>query len=158
MDMSSTCDSETPTDAPTAYDRNDISLALASEERQRLTHGSTAPASALRAEHAGPRRSQRCDAYQSRDVRRDHQRIAGAPPRARASRGTQASNLAIVRDAADIDDVDYVVDAPHISLAEDAVRGRSWTSITAKLDPHIIATSGEAHTEPTRSFVAELHR
>jgi hypothetical protein len=37
-----------PTDAPTPYDRNDISLAPGDEERQRLTQGNTTEALALR--------------------------------------------------------------------------------------------------------------
>jgi hypothetical protein len=43
---------------------------------------------------------------------------------------------------AEIHDVDYLADGPHISLAEDAERGHSWTSITARFDSHITVKLG----------------
>jgi len=46
-------------------------------------------------------------------------------------------------------DVDYVVDGPHITPTEDAVRERSQTSITGKIDPHINASRSHAAAEPS---------
>jgi hypothetical protein len=65
----------------------------------------------------------------------------GAAARVRLSSVGSTSTLAMSAPA-EIHDVDYLADGPHISLAEDAERGHSWTSITARFDSHITVKLG----------------
>jgi hypothetical protein len=124
-----------PDDAPTTYDRNDISRAAVRQERQRRNEGR---------KPRPQRRPQRAARSRSREQ----------PPRlARRSRMPLRCNglpePVLVRSRADVERVGplgsqdhrvHVVDVediPHISRQPDHLRGRSFTSVTPKMQPHI---------------------